>query len=75
MLESWLSGLSGNVISGVTLSGVNLTTSKDIRVGNRIYPGTAGGGEKSLIFNENRGVGYTSVADNMARIYPCRETA
>ncbi|MDT2239024.1 hypothetical protein P7H19_25805 [Paenibacillus larvae] len=31
----------GNVISGVTLSGVNLTTSKDIRVGNRIYLGTA----------------------------------
>ncbi|AVF26388.1 phage minor structural protein [Paenibacillus larvae subsp. larvae] len=47
----------GNVISGVTLSGVNLTTSKDIRVGNRIYLGTAGGGEKSLVFNENRGVG------------------
>ncbi|MDT2287336.1 hypothetical protein P7H17_16640 [Paenibacillus larvae] len=36
----------GNVISGVTLSGVNLTTSKDIRVGNRIYLGTAGGGEE-----------------------------
>ncbi|MDT2240722.1 hypothetical protein P7H22_10750 [Paenibacillus larvae] len=35
----------GNVISGVTLSGVNLTTSKDIRVSSKFTLGTAGGGE------------------------------
>ncbi|MDT2262186.1 hypothetical protein P7H06_25565 [Paenibacillus larvae] len=46
----------GNVISGVTLSGVNLTTSKDIRVGNRIYR-HCGRRRKEPIFNENRGVG------------------